>query len=179
LLRSEIGGAVLRQCSRCGGAWLGREAFEHLVEGREERATFLDALPEPAAQAPVQGALEFSYRPCPSCSRLMNRSNYARVSGVIVDSCRDHGIWFDRDELRRVLAFIENGGQKRAMQHEQAELKAERDRLKEAMAEARQGGESIELGSVLGGRSDHSGAGLLLGEILVGAAATLWGQLRR
>ncbi len=179
MLRSEIGGTELRQCSRCGGAWLGRGAFEHLVEGREERSSFLDALPEPRPQEPAQGAMEFSYRPCPACARLMNRSNYARVSGVIVDTCREHGIWFDPDELRRVLAFIENGGLKRASQHEQAALQAERDRLRDAVSDARRGEGAASLGGILSGPVDRSGAGHLLGEILVGAAATLWGQLKR
>jgi len=178
MLRSEVGETVLRQCSRCGGAWLERVAFEHLVEATEERSSFLEALPEPQAQPPAQGTLDFSYRPCPTCERLMNRTNYARVSGVIVDTCRDHGLWFDQDELRRVLAFIENGGQKRALQHEQAALQAERDRLRQALAEVRSAEGPIGLGAILGGPTDSTGAGHLLGEILVGAAATLWGQLK-
>jgi Zn-finger nucleic acid-binding protein len=53
----------------------------------------------------------------------MNRVNYARRSGVVLDVCRAHGIWFDRDELRRVLAFIAGGGLDRARQLELEELK--------------------------------------------------------
>ncbi len=29
---------------------------------------------------------------------------------MVLDVCKDHGLWFDRDELRQVLAFIEGGG---------------------------------------------------------------------
>ena len=43
------------------------------------------------------------YIPCPICHELMNRVNFANFSGVIVDVCREHGTWFDRDELRRAL----------------------------------------------------------------------------
>ena len=58
----------------------------------------------------------------------MNRLNYARHSGVILDVCKTHGIWFDLDELRRVLAFITGGGLDRARDAELAELKeAQRD----------------------------------------------------
>ena len=176
LLRSRVGETTLDQCSRCGGAWLAREAFDHLVERQEERASFLDALPEARAQAAVEATLAFSYRPCPACAKLMNRSNYARVSGVIVDTCREHGIWFDKDELRRVLAFIQDGGLKRAAQHEQAALQAERDRLKEGLAESKHG--LGDPGGWTAPLAPGPGAGLLIGEILAGAAVTLWDGIR-
>ena len=35
----------------------------------------------------------------------MNRVNLARCSGVIVDICRAHGTWFDREELSRIVEF--------------------------------------------------------------------------
>ena len=53
----------------------------------------------------------------------MNRVNYARRSGVVLDVCKEHGIWFDKDELRRVLAFISEGGLDRARELELEELK--------------------------------------------------------
>jgi hypothetical protein len=44
------------------------------------------------------------------CKQPMNRRHYGRTSGVIVDMCRDHGIWFDADELTRILAWLHAGG---------------------------------------------------------------------
>lgn len=43
----------------------------------------------------------------PRIRRPSNRKNFGRSSGVIVDICRRHGVWFDRGELPRVLAFVE------------------------------------------------------------------------
>jgi hypothetical protein len=40
----------------------------------------------------------------------MNRLNYGRVSGVIIDACKDHGIWFDAEALTRILDWIHKGG---------------------------------------------------------------------
>jgi hypothetical protein len=40
----------------------------------------------------------------------MNRTNYGHISGVVLDVCKDHGLWFDKDKLRQVLEFIEAGG---------------------------------------------------------------------
>ena len=43
----------------------------------------------------------------------MNRRNYAGTSGVIIDLCRTDGIWFDADELARILVWIRAGGVER------------------------------------------------------------------
>jgi hypothetical protein len=53
----------------------------------------------------------------------MNRGNYGRKSGVIVDLCREHGVWFDAEELDRVLLWLRRGGAERA-----ARLAAEQER---------------------------------------------------
>jgi Zn-finger nucleic acid-binding protein len=40
----------------------------------------------------------------------MNRINFAHASGVILDICKQHGLWLDRGELQAVLAFVGSGG---------------------------------------------------------------------
>ena len=66
----------------------------------------------------------------------MNRQNYGRMSGVILDICRAHGIWFDLDELPRVLSWIQNGGEQRAdrLGAEEAQAAARQRRLDAAAA---------------------------------------------
>jgi Zn-finger nucleic acid-binding protein len=110
------------ECGRCAGFWMGHDAFRQLVE-RARR----EALPDGTTiETPQQVAAKFGlpagaavpgggghgsfYRPCPVCRALMVRRNYGRDSGVIIDLCRDHGIWFDADELARVLAWLRAGG---------------------------------------------------------------------
>ncbi len=61
------------------------------------------------------------YLNCPACSGPMSRKNFARVSGVLVDSCARHGTWFDTGELQDVLRFIEGGGEARRAKFEAAE----------------------------------------------------------
>lgn len=117
----RVGQALLRPCLACGGIWMGRTEFEAMARVREARDLFLGS-PEGAertGQPPV--SMEVHYRRCPACGKFMNRSNYARISGVILDSCRDDGIWFDPDELRRVVLFIETGGLDRAAQRQREE----------------------------------------------------------
>ncbi len=58
--------------------------------------------------------LRVRYRPCPRCRKLMNRVNFASGAKVVLDICREHGTFFDRDELHRVVTFIQAGGMERA-----------------------------------------------------------------
>jgi Zn-finger nucleic acid-binding protein len=128
LATTTVGAATLDQCHACGGVWVGRANFEQLAADRAERGQVLGALPgAPAAR--VLTADPVRYRPCPQCGKLMNRTNYARISGVVLDTCKDHGLWFDRDELRQVLAFIESGGLEKSHQRQVLE---EEERLRRA-----------------------------------------------
>jgi Zn-finger nucleic acid-binding protein len=70
------------------------------------------------------------YVPCPDCGKLMNRVNFGRRSGIVVDACAQHGTWFDADELRRVVEFVRDGGLERARAQERMQLEEER-RLRE------------------------------------------------
>jgi Zn-finger nucleic acid-binding protein len=36
----------------------------------------------------------------------MQRRNFQRSSGIIVDVCRRHGTWLDADELERIAGFL-------------------------------------------------------------------------
>ena len=84
---------------------------------------------------------------------MMNRTNYALGSGVVVDTCRDHGAWFDAGELSRIIAFIEGGGLERARRREVESLDA---RAAEARRQAvtLRGGNDIQLS--FGGGTVHS-----------------------
>jgi Zn-finger nucleic acid-binding protein len=42
----------------------------------------------------------------------MNRKLHGKRSGVIVDSCREHGIWLDAGELRQLMEWSRAGGEK-------------------------------------------------------------------
>ena len=52
----------------------------------------------------------------------MNRMNYASRSGVIINVCRPHGIWLDRDCMRQIIEFIRGGGLDQARKVEMQEL---------------------------------------------------------
>jgi len=103
------------ECIRCAGLWVADEAFRVLSDRARDSA---DPAPDAAAvhrefhtSGPAIPARGPVYRPCPVCSRPMNRTNFGRSSGIVIDRCRDHGSWFDESELDAVLRWVREGGE--------------------------------------------------------------------
>ena len=118
------------ECTSCAGLWLDEALFQRVVEKRDSAlAPLIRGL---AAAPPAGREPEVRYLPCPVCGQIMNRKNFADVSGVILDWCRGHGWWLDAQELERVIAVLERGGRERARvaQHERRlqELRREAER---------------------------------------------------
>ena len=124
----KIGSTALRECEQCLGLWLDVSSFEKLCADREQQSVVLGSA-SPAPTHAVRETSKVHYVPCPECSQLMNRINFARCSGVIVDICKGHGTWFDRDELSRIVEFIQGGGLEASRAREKEEIKEERRRL--------------------------------------------------
>jgi Zn-finger nucleic acid-binding protein len=97
----------LYDCASCGGQFVEHPLIRDLLERREVCGALV---PRRAYSAPSLHQERVKYVPCPSCKALMNRQNFGGASGIIVDLCAKHGIWFDSGELPRVLEFVESGG---------------------------------------------------------------------
>jgi Zn-finger nucleic acid-binding protein len=139
LLRGEVGGTTLHECEKCFGLWLDRDAFERVCRATAEKSLIpglADAPPPP----PLPEIPKIRYVKCPRCRKLMHRVNFAQTSGVVLDVCRDHGTWFDVNELQRIVQFIRDGGFDKARERQKSELAAERRRAQAARLGA-QGGE--------------------------------------
>lgn len=113
----------LSECAHCGGQFVEHALLQELLERRELYRVVTQA------PAPRRNPLEnpVVYLKCPVCATVMNRNNFGGTSGVVVDVCPHHGVWFDPGELPRILAFVQAGGLERARQRA-AEERKERDR---------------------------------------------------
>ena len=117
----------LDECERCEGVWVDVDTFEAICANKENQAAVLKRLdeilkhPEP---------IRVQYVPCPVCEQLMNRNNFAKVSGIVIDTCKNHGVWFDAEELPQIIEFIRKGGLDYSRQKERAHLEAERSNLR-------------------------------------------------
>lgn len=117
------------ECEKCFGLWLDVASFEKVCADREQQSAVLGMATHAAATATEPAKV--NYVPCPECAQLMNRMNFARCSGVIVDICKQHGTWFDRDELSRIVEFISGGGLNAARAKEKTALDEERAHLRD------------------------------------------------
>jgi Zn-finger nucleic acid-binding protein len=140
-----IGETALLECERCRGAWLDARTFEHICANREAQAAVLHHAPA----APPPAAAAVRYRKCVACGKLMNRLNFGRLSGTVVDVCKGHGTLLDAGELHRIVRFIEGGGLDRARQRQLDDLKEEEQRVRAAPAVASSiaGDAAIEFGA--------------------------------
>ncbi len=119
------------ECGRCAGLWLDNQTFERAVTRAEEVSTTIHGHAKAERRAeqtlgePKRGP---AYRPCVRCGKLMNRQNYGKRSNVIVDACKEHGVWFDAHELGQILDWVRSGGLEKMREVEEQKLRDERRR---------------------------------------------------
>jgi len=145
-----LGDLPILECGSCDGVWVGAADFERICATREAQAAVLERRrPAPSSQ-PRRTPIH--YRPCVVCGRMMNRINFGRVSGTVIDVCRGHGTFLDAGELHAIASFIMDGGLDLARAHEKEELEAERHRLAmlKSQIESRSHGSDWEYRSKLG-----------------------------
>ncbi len=110
----SAGGEEYDICPKCSGIWVDRGEF-HLLT-REYDVYKKDDDKGQYLRGPFRDTVE--YIPCVRCGKLMNRKNFARISGVIIDECGRHGVWLDAGELDKIRHFIADGGLERAQDKE-------------------------------------------------------------
>jgi Zn-finger nucleic acid-binding protein len=109
--------ARTHECPRCGGIFVSRDALADILC----RAEIGGTLPEVPSRVGSNVLGDVRYLPCPLCHASMNRVNFGKISGVIVDVCSKHGTWFDAGELTRVVSFAASGGLERSRAREREE----------------------------------------------------------
>jgi Zn-finger nucleic acid-binding protein len=120
----------LDECAKCSGIWLDNRTFESICADRERQAALLGNASDVQRAETFEGVVR--YLRCPQCREFMSRVNFGKCSGVIIDACRAHGTWFDRDELQRIVEFIRSGGMDLVRERQKAELDEARRRLEAA-----------------------------------------------
>jgi len=86
-------------CTSCEGIWLDAGELELLLETNEERSRLINLFKEAVPEK------EKSHD-CPICEKHMHKFYVGEQEKVLVDKCkRNHGIWFDKGELKKVVEF--------------------------------------------------------------------------
>ena len=142
LRRVTLGSAAMLECAGCDGLWVDADVFERICADRESQTAVLHRYTSGPRASP---AVRVQYRPCPRCHKMMNRVNFGKISGAIVDVCKGHGTFLDAGELHQIVTFIVQGGLERARSRQIEELRDEQrkaiDEQRKAMRErGKQGG---------------------------------------
>ena len=86
-------------CTSCSGVWLDAGELELLLETDEDRSRLGNLFKE-------AGEIKEKSHDCPICGKQMKKFEIGEKGKVVVDKCRkNHGIWFDKGELKKVVEF--------------------------------------------------------------------------
>lgn len=122
-------GYELDKCQQCEGLWLQPDEFAALTS---EFDVYRDNNSNPHYNRPGLPESE-GYLPCANCQQLMSRRNFKAISGVLIDSCIQCGIWLDKSELQSIRNFIASGGLDKAQDnkllHHELQMELLEDRV--------------------------------------------------
>ena len=103
---------IIHSCHKCDGVFIVEDILEKLIEKHTIPKDEIDLQVLRFVQNNPRHKPEkvTKYRSCPICSKMMQRTNYRAISGVIIDRCLRHGIWLDGGELRQIFEWKKAGG---------------------------------------------------------------------
>jgi Zn-finger nucleic acid-binding protein len=117
---------MLERCKTCFGLFFDLGELESLLEHSvTEKGGINHAYLNNINADYYQTKQAVKYIKCPVCQAFMRRTNFGRKSGVIIDSCRHHGLWLDNGELQHLMEWKRVGGQL-LHEHEQQQAKKHR-----------------------------------------------------
>jgi Zn-finger nucleic acid-binding protein len=108
----KMSDVTVDRCRGCRGLWFDGDEVEHAIDATTkgvstpEASSMRSGLP----QTPTQVEDDVRYLACVRCRELMARRQAAPRAGVVIDVCRNHGVWFDANEFEQFSAFVRAGG---------------------------------------------------------------------
>jgi Zn-finger nucleic acid-binding protein len=114
LEKIDVGPFTMLRCPETKGLFMSEHVLNILVERQAEKVLEAEKLTTGQLRQQVQRFApeqRIEYIACPICGQQMQRKNYLKSSGVIIDQCLAHGVWLDEEELQQILQFIASGGQ--------------------------------------------------------------------
>ena len=123
---------LIERCDNCLGMFFDPNEVEALIDTHVKHVYEIDhqRIQQIIDEEQITRPASIKYIRCPVCSEIMNRRNFGARSGVIVDECRDHGIWLDGGELGQILKWVKAGGRIHDEKRKLDELKAEQAKLR-------------------------------------------------
>jgi len=129
---SGDGKYYIERCDRCMGLFFDPGELEALLDKSVTNVFRIDHKNiNKLVKDRANQKRKVQYVKCPVCTNIMNRANFGKRSGVIIDRCKDHGIWLDGGELKQIMEWRKAGGKllhdKKTTQEKKTEKKWKRD----------------------------------------------------
>ncbi len=96
-------GIEIDKCPKCKGIWLDEGELKPIVDTKEQSFShefIKESIENAFAGIPMEERK--NQIPCPKCGKDMRPVNYNYSSGIVLDRCPGHGMWFDANELEGV-----------------------------------------------------------------------------
>lgn len=147
---------LVERCQLCMGMFFDPGELEALLDKSVSNVYHIDYNQiEAIRNAKRHDEFPVTYIKCPICQKLMNRINFGTQSGVIVDTCKGHGMWLDGGELRQLMEWMKAGGK---LHHQQKELEYNKiQKQEEETKQRREAAESVAMED--GGKFAMKGTG--------------------
>ena len=88
--------------------WLSRSQLNLLVEDDSDDAS--NEAEKTAWSGSDDNPAEMTtgrFRSCPACKDTLRKDVWKYGSGIVVDTCDEHGIWVDKGEIEAIEAWTE------------------------------------------------------------------------
>lgn len=130
---------LIERCDRCFGLFFDPGELEALLSATVANVFEINRKRlDNNSKELISAERAVSYVKCPVCSKIMNRVNFGVKSGVVVDRCRNDGVWLDGGELRHLFEWMKAGGklldQERKEQLKKEESAQEREQRQKITA---------------------------------------------
>ena len=123
---------LIDRCEQCMGIFFDPGELEVLLEATANNISGIDRNGlEAINEKREPNQYPISYIKCPVCTQLMHRVNFGVKSGVIVDRCKEHGVWLDVGELRQLFEWMKLGGHLLEQERQQQKRREAEQREKE------------------------------------------------
>lgn len=102
----------IEHCRQCFGVFFDPGELNVLLESSVSHVFEIDlSLIKEINRDRYQKEKMVKYIKCPTCNILMNRVNFAHHSGVVIDQCKQHGVWLDSGEIIHLQEWKKAGGE--------------------------------------------------------------------
>jgi len=100
----ELNQVEIDYCTNCKGIWLDRGELDLIFSTADKK--------EIAKSFSAKTESDEVKRRCPICKKTMDKVEFENT-GIIIDRCtNNHGLWFDRGELKLLLKSAEEKNNK-------------------------------------------------------------------